>query len=181
MRFKITANETVTLNLRFTGQFLQPYLFVFVYLDDLTVLNDDVYRSVFNGFDIFFDLCKRLFSDLFRFRHLSLLSGCRSLKDKKRLRTLGRSLCPKSLIFSINLSLTSTPDSFIGYAYTDLAISTTNSSLTTCHTGLGAYHHVCVCCSHNQISFPLRICLICYQVSRIICYAPIKCNSLRYS
>ena len=154
MRFKITANETVTLNLRFTGQFLQPYLFVFVYLDDLSVLNDDVYRSVFNGFDIFFDLCKCLLSDLSWFRHLYSFRLRLSSKDKKRLRTLGRSFCPKSLIFSINLSLTSTPDGFIGYAYTDLAISTTNSSLTTCHTGLGAYHHVSTCCSHNQISFP---------------------------
>ncbi len=69
MRFKITANGTVTLNLRFTGQFLKSYLFVLIDLDDLPILNYDVYRSVFDGFNVFFDLCKSFFSNFFWFRH----------------------------------------------------------------------------------------------------------------
>ena len=42
------ANGTAILNLRFTGQFLQSYLFVLIYLDDLAILNNDIYRSVLN-------------------------------------------------------------------------------------------------------------------------------------
>ena len=153
-RLKIAANGTATLNLRFTGQFLKSYFFVFLNLDDLTVLNDDYHRSVFDGFDIIFDLCKSFIRHLFQFRHpYSFLPLHR--KAKKDLGLPAKAFVLSLRFFRSTQVFTLLPDSFFGLSCIDLIIGTTNTGLTTRCTGHTIVHVFDCYCFHNQISFPL--------------------------